>query len=88
MTRTQPSPSAETLDSCRARIQAMYQRSPRVRLNIALTHTKVVQDAQATIAGVYRHCFCVEEYTTGTRQCHTFTYADVLTKRVELHPDN
>lgn len=85
MTRTIPQ-SAETIDSCKARIQAMYEQNPRVRLNIALTHSKVVQDAEATIIGVYRHCFSVEESSTGTRQCHTFTYADLLTRRVEIQP--
>ena len=27
---------------------------------------------------------CVEEFTTGTKQCHTFTYADLLTGRVSV----
>lgn len=85
MTRTIPQ-SSGTIDSCKASIQALYERSPRIRLNIALTHTKVVQDAQATIVGVYKHCFCVEERSTGTRQCHTFTYADLLTGRVSVQP--
>lgn len=86
MTRTVSVQPTETIDTCKARIQAMYEHNPRVRLNIALTHSKVVQDAEATIIGVYRHCFCVEEHSCGTRQCHTFTYADLLTKRVELFP--
>ena len=81
-------PNTDTIDGCKARIQAMYAASPRVLLNIALTHSKVVQDAEATIVGVYRHCFCVEECSTGTRQCHTFTYADLLTGRVEIVPLN
>ena len=88
MTRTVPVQTTETIDSCKARIQAMYDQNPRVRINLALTHTKVVQDAQATIVGVYRHCFCVEEHATGTPQRHTFTYADMLTRRVEITPDN
>ena len=80
--------SALTIDDCKARIQAMYYENPHVRLNIALTHSKVVQDAPATIVGVYRHCFCVEENSCGTPQRHTFTYADLLTRRVEMVPDN
>lgn len=86
MSRTTPVQSPMTLDDCKARIQALYQHSPDVVLNISLTHSKVVQDAQATITGVYRHCFCVEEFSTGTRQCHTFTYADLLTGRVTVSP--
>ena len=88
MTRIATPPSTETVDTCRARIQALYAQSPAVRLNIALSHTKVVQDAQATIVGVYRHCFCVEENVHGALQRHTFTYADLLTRRVEVLPGN
>ena len=58
MSRTTPIPSPVTIDDCKARIQALYQQSPAVTLNISLTHSKIVQDAQASITGVYRHCFC------------------------------
>lgn len=88
MTRTIPTKSTETIDSCKTRIQHLYDSDPHVRLNIALTHSKVVQDAPATIVGVYRHCFCVEEISCGSPQRHTFTYADLLTKRVEILPPN
>ncbi len=76
----------QTIDGCKARIEALYRSSPRISLNIALTHSKVVQDAQATIVGVYRHVFCVEEKSCGTPQRHTFTYADLLTGRVTVSP--
>lgn len=78
--------STETIDACKARIQRIYETHPQVRLNIFLTHSKVVQDAEATIVGVYRHCFCVEERSCGTPQRHTFTYADLLTRRVDVQP--
>ncbi len=76
----------KTIDGCKAHIEALHKNSPRIRLNIALTHSKVVQDAQATIVGVYRHVFCVEENSCGTPQRHTFTYADLLTGRVTVSP--
>ena len=47
----------------------------------------LVQDTRATIVGVYKHCFCVEECTTGTPQRPTFTYAALLTPRVDVLPD-
>ncbi len=81
-----PIASGETIESCKARITAIYKANPRIRLNIALTHSKVVQDAQATIVGVYRHVFCVEENSCGVPQRHTFSYADLLTKRVDVQP--
>ncbi|MBQ8556750.1 MAG: hypothetical protein IJ438_12895 [Clostridia bacterium] len=73
-----------TIEDCKARIQAIYQTNPHVRINLTLAHSKVVQDAEATIVGVYRHVFCVEENSCGTPQRHTFTYADLLTKRIEI----
>lgn len=81
-----PIHSALTVEDCKKHIETLYRTAPRVRLNIALSHSKVVQDAEATIAGVYKHCFCVEERSCGTLQRHTFTYADLLTRRVEVHP--
>lgn len=57
-----------------------------MRLKLSLSHSKVVQDAQATIVGVYRHVFCVEETGSGVPQRHTFTFADLLTQRVEILP--
>ena len=81
-----PTPPSRTIDDCKAQIQTMYVNNPQVSLNIALSHSKVVQDAPATIIGVYRNCFCVEECSTGTRQCHTFSYADMLTGRVSVTP--
>lgn len=39
-----------------------------------------------TIIGVYRNCFCVEECSTGTRQCPTVSYADLLTGRIAVTP--
>ena len=86
MTRNMPAAPAVTVESCKAQIQALYEKAPSVILNIAFSHSKIVQDAPATIIGVYRHCFCVEEFSTGTRQCHTFTYADLVTGRVTVHP--
>lgn len=86
MSRTAPIQHPVNIDDCKARIQALYQDNPEVLLNISLTHSKIVQDAQASITGVYRHCFCVEEFSTGTKQCHTFTYADLLTGRVTVSP--
>ena len=81
-----PTPPSRTIDDCKAQIQTMYVNTPQVSLNIALSHSKVVQDAPATIIGVYRNCFCVEACSTGVRQCHTFSYADMLTGRVSVTP--
>lgn len=76
--------SAETIESAKARIKAQFESHPRIRINVAITHSKVVQDADVTITGVYPHVFCVEENDAGTPLCHTFQYADLITRRVEI----
>lgn len=86
MSRNLPAKSFLSPDDYQAQIQAIYRQNPHVRINIALSHSKVVQDAEATIVGVYRHCFCVEELTSGTPIRHTFTYTDLLTRRVDIQP--
>ncbi|MBQ3155849.1 MAG: hypothetical protein IJB81_02850 [Clostridia bacterium] len=75
-----------TLEGCRAYVAAICKENPQIRLNIALSHAKAVQDAPAVIVGVYKHVFCVEETSCGIPQRHTFTYADLLTRRVEILP--
>ena len=86
MPHTVSARSTLTIDDCKNRIQEIYKRHPHVRLSLALTHSRVVQDADATMIGVYRHCFCVEERSCGTARRHTFTYADLLTGRLEIEP--
>lgn len=81
-----PVTTSITVEDCKKHIETLYRTCPRVHLNIALSHSKMVQDAKATIVGVYRHCFCVEESSCGALQRHTFTYADLLTRRVEVLP--
>ena len=73
-----------TVDAIRERIHQLYQSSPRVHITVQMPHTKVVQDAEVTITGVYPHVFCVEEPVGGTMQRHTFQYVDVLTRRVGI----
>lgn len=88
MSRTTPVTSTETIESCRARILAIYESNPHVRLNLSLSHSKVVQDAQATIVGVYRHVFCVKETCGDVPQRHTFTFADLLTRWMRVFPQS
>lgn len=76
--------SAPGVDLIREQIRAMYEVNPHVRITVQIPHSKVVQDADVTITGVYPHVFCVEELVGGTPQRHTFQYADVITRRVEI----
>ena len=86
MTRIPTLAATQTIDDCRARLQALYAASPHVLISLSLSHTRVVQDTKATIIGVYPHVFCVEEHSCGVPQRHTFSYADLLTGRVSVRP--
>lgn len=73
-----------TVESVRAQIAAQYHANPRVRISVQMPHSRLVQAAEVTITGVYPHVFCVEEIVGGAVQRHSFQYADVLTRRVEI----
>ena len=73
-----------TVREIRDQIRCQYEQNPRVRLSVQIPHTKVVQDTEVVITGVYAHVFCVEEKMAGTVQRHAFQYTDVLTRRVEI----
>lgn len=75
---------AETIESVKARVKNQFETQPRIRISVAIAHSKVVQDAEVTITGVYPHVFCVEEKSCGVTQRHTFQYADIITRRVEI----
>lgn len=75
---------AMTIDAAKARIQQLYSTHPHIRISVAIAHSKVVQDAEVTITGVYPHVFCVEENAVGVPQRHTFQYADLITRRIEI----
>lgn len=83
MQKTSGTPTM-TVDSVREQIRRLYEQNPRVRLSVQIPHTKVVQDAEAVITGVYTHVFCVEELVGGAVQRHSFQYTDVLTQRVGI----
>lgn len=79
---------AQTVESVRAQIVRLLETQPHIRISVAIAHSKVVQDAEVTITGVYRHVFCVEEMSGGVPQRHTFQYSDLITGRVRiLMPD-
>lgn len=76
--------SGPSVESVREQIRTLYRHSPRIRISAAAAHSKVVQDSEVTITGVYPHVFCVEELIGGTPQRHTFQYVDVITRRITI----
>lgn len=75
----------ETEETLRRRVRALYESSPVVHLNVTLPRPKLIlRDAEATITGVYNHIFQITESSTGTLRRHTISYADMITRRVEI----
>ena len=76
--------SGPSVESVREQIRTLYRNNPRIRISAAAAHSKVVQDSEVTITGVYPHVFCVEELIGGTPQRHTFQYVDLITRRITI----
>lgn len=70
-------------EEVQARIQKLYQANATIHLNAVFTEPRItVKNEPAIIKGVFPHLFQVKELHTGVK--HIFTYADVLTKQVEI----
>lgn len=76
--------TALSVEEIRMRILAQQQRDPCVRVSVQMPHSRLVQSVEVVITGVYPHVFCVEERVGGAVRRHSFQYADVLTRRVEV----
>lgn len=75
----------ETEEIIRQRIRERYETDPHIRVNVSMSRPKLIlKNAEATITGVYNHLFQIEETMTGARRRHTISYADVITRRVEI----
>lgn len=73
-----------TVDAVREQISAHFHQDPHVRITVQMPHSRLVQEVEVVITGVYPHVFCVEEIVGGSVQRHSFQYTDVLTRRVEI----
>ncbi len=73
-----------TVEDVKEQIRTQYRTNPRIRISVQMPHSRLVQSAEAVITGVYPHVFCVEEKVGSVKQRHSFQYADVLTRRVEI----
>lgn len=73
-----------TLEDIRLRILARRNNDPHVRISMQMPHSRLVESAEVVITGVYPRVFCVEEKVGGAVRRHSFQYADVLTRRVEI----
>lgn len=73
------------IEEIKSAIIHLYTTSPNIHINATMTHPKLVlKNAPAVIKGVYPNVFRVEEIGTAHPICHSFQYADILTKRVRI----
>ncbi|MBQ7962010.1 MAG: hypothetical protein IJ289_05365 [Clostridia bacterium] len=72
-------------ESIRNKIAELYKIHPEIHISIETTHPKLtLVNGPAVIKRVYSHIFQVEEKSSGSPQCHTFQYTDILIKKVEI----
>ena len=70
-------------------IERIYEKSPNVHLDVSFTHPKLqLENDSVKIIGAYANLFRIEERSSGTAQCHSFQYADVLTGHIRIHELN
>ena len=70
-------------------IKRLYEKNPNVHLDVSLTHPKLhLENDPVVIKGVYANLFRIEEHSSGTAQCHSLQYADVLTGHIRIHELN
>lgn len=73
------------LQQIRQRISERYRSDPNIRINVSIRQPRLrLSNVPVKIAGVYRHIFQVEEYSSGQPKRHALQYADVLTHDIEL----
>ena len=73
------------LDDIKLKIKKLYESDSDIHLTFISSYPKIyLVDEPAKIIGIYKNIFRVEEYSKGTPQVHTFQYADIFTKRIEV----
>ncbi|HIZ56697.1 MAG TPA: hypothetical protein H9671_10995 [Firmicutes bacterium] len=74
-----------SLDLIKTKIKTLYETNPQIHVNISISHPKLnLQNDPATITGVYRNVFRIEEYSSGSPKYHTLQYTDIFTKQIEI----
>ncbi len=74
-----------SIDTVKARIGELYRQAPHIHLDVTLASPKLhLKNAPATITGVYRHIFQIEEASSGSVQRHTLPYTDLLTGQIVI----
>jgi len=75
----------DPLDYIKTEIEKLYKSNPDIHISVRSTRPKIaVEGAPATITGIYRNIFQIEETGSGSPRSHTFRYGDVLIGHVVI----
>ena len=66
-------------------VKSLCNNAPKIHVDITIQHPKLsFKNDPALIKAVYPHVFIIEEYRSGTPQCHTLQYTDILTRQIRI----
>lgn len=74
-----------SLDMIKSKIQKLYKTNPNIHINVTIAKPKInLKNEPVIIKGVYPHIFRIEERSSGSPECHTLQYTEVLLHHVEI----
>jgi len=77
------------IENIQAEIGKLYKSAPNIHISVKMTHPKItVERGPATIIGVYKNIFQVQENDGLSHRRHTLKYSDILTGQVVIEELN
>ncbi len=74
-----------TIDVLKSKLKNLRRTNPRIHISVNFQSPKLVLDnAPATITGVYNHILQVEETTAGIARSHSLQLSDIMVGRVKI----
>ena len=72
-------------DFVKSKIAKLYKTNPNIHIQYAaLAPRGAAESIPATIKGVYRHIFQIEESSSGKVRKHTVQYSEVIMRRIVI----
>ena len=73
------------LDKIRNQVKDLYKKNPKIHMDVSLSSPKLIlENAEATIKGVYPHIFQIEEMSEGKARRHSLQYSDIHTRHIVI----
>ncbi len=75
----------EPLEKIKQQVKTLYETAPEIHMDVALSRPRLtLQNAAATITGVYPHIFQITESSSGAPKSHTLQYTDILIGSIKI----